>query len=338
MFNINSIDSDDFYYNGHWLSEYNGIIAGKSGLSPFSIVPSKSIQTETILGLDGEMFVNANYNPRTFTVPIFFEKIEDMRAIASWLNVKQPTDFYFKNDNLKIKAMFDSSIELEHGICNSFVAGTIEIKFISHDIYFQAINDIKYILNQYDKGYVPTDPLNINNEIMINQDDKYNPVEYIMSNTDIESLSKSYNWNLVVDGIMTKNDNVINIEAIDLYGINIFNDGNIESFPTFKITGKGSIKITLNKDKSFTVSNIEDYVYIDMKHYAVYRDASTPMLNNYDGDFFTLPNGINYITITPVDVEEKSININSDGKVQEVTNKKHSTFDNLEIQCNSRWI
>lgn len=135
MLNMDGIVFDDFYFNGKWLSYYGGSIAGKNGLSPFSVLPDIELKTEKVIGIDGEIVYGKSYNPRTFTIPVVFNDIKRIREIAGWLNVSQPTDFYLKNDTVKLKVMFSSAIEFEHYAYQ----GVVELKFIAHDPYFTEI-------------------------------------------------------------------------------------------------------------------------------------------------------------------------------------------------------
>jgi predicted phage tail component-like protein len=141
MKNLTDISFQNFYFNGHWLSEFEGEIGGKSGLSPFSILPSREIKTEKITGLDGEIVYSSSYNPRTFVVPVYFKNINRIREIAGWLSTSQPVDFYYEGDTVKIKAMFDSAVDAETYILETLLAGVTELKFICHDPVFTWITE-----------------------------------------------------------------------------------------------------------------------------------------------------------------------------------------------------
>lgn len=313
MFNIDSINSSDFYFNGHWLSEFNGKIGGKNGLSDFSILPSKEIKTEKILGVDGEYVTNSTYNPRSFIIPVFFEKIDDMRNIASWLNVKQPTDFYFNDGNLKIKAVFSDALDLSHGIYNNFVAGDMEIKFTAYDPYFKAINDIDYTITKFDRGFSQVNPLQLYNVVGITQYDRYTPATYEVFNGNIENISTQYTWELYTDGTVTKNNNNITIETTTFNNMQIFNDGNIESYPIITVYGTGNIAVNIGSN-SFTINNVNSYASVNMQYYTCFKDT-TSKITDFVGNFFTLPIGINYISVTST-----------------------GTINSINVKCNSRWI
>ena len=45
MYDLSKTDLSDFYFNGHWLSEYNAIVAGENSLSPFSFILSQDTKT-----------------------------------------------------------------------------------------------------------------------------------------------------------------------------------------------------------------------------------------------------------------------------------------------------
>jgi predicted phage tail component-like protein len=144
MLNFNSIDSGDFYFNGRWLSDLGGVIAGQNGLSPFSLTPQLQTKTEKILGRDGELIYDATYSPRTFTIPVMFNDATWVREIAGWLNARKAIPFYFKNDTVQIDCLIDSALEL-----NAFsYQGIVELKFIAHSPFYYSITDRKIIVNK----------------------------------------------------------------------------------------------------------------------------------------------------------------------------------------------
>lgn len=142
MFNINSLINRDFYYNGRWLSDFGGEIAGSNGMSPFSVLPQLDIKSESVIGMDGQLVYGSSYQPRTFVVPVYFKDLTRIREIASWLSTKQPTDFYFKGDDVKISVLLDSAIDIQ-GYC---LQGTVELKFIAHNPYYSAVDDEKFVV------------------------------------------------------------------------------------------------------------------------------------------------------------------------------------------------
>lgn len=144
MQNIDALDSRDFYFNGHWLSEFSGEIAGQSGNAPLSVLPQLDIKSERVLGRHGEFVSGATYSPRTFSVPVLFNDIKKIRDIASWLQVLTPQDFYFKNDTVKAKCMINSVLDLQ----NYSYQGTVELRFICHNPFYKAVNDITYSIEK----------------------------------------------------------------------------------------------------------------------------------------------------------------------------------------------
>ena len=144
MIDLTEIDITDFYFNNHWLSDFGGIVAGKSGFTSYSLLPSKEIKTEKIIGVDGELITNVRYNPRTFVVPVYFSDITRIRDIAGWLNVKKPMDFNCGKDMVKIKCMFDSAVDIQ----NYNLTGTTELKFIAHNPYFSLISESYEVFNK----------------------------------------------------------------------------------------------------------------------------------------------------------------------------------------------
>lgn len=145
----NYMNAFDFYFNGHKLSDFNGMIAGVNGIQPLNLLPLKENKTEQILGKEAWLVTSVLYNPRSFIVPVTFTNLADnIRDIASWLNVLEPTDFYYENDELKLKCLLDSSsqTEIENlGFIGNKNAGTIELKFIAYDPFYYAIKDTKHV-------------------------------------------------------------------------------------------------------------------------------------------------------------------------------------------------
>jgi phage-related protein len=264
MLNFNSIDSLDFYFNGRWLSDLGGIIAGQNGLSPFSLIPQLDIKTEKVLGRDGELVYDATYNPRTFTIPVMFSDATRIREIASWLNTKKAMPFYLKNDTVQIDCLIDSALDLN---VISY-QGLVELKFIAHSPFYYSITDRSIIVNK----------------------------------TASASTSTNTSTNTVTQ----------NVTAIT--NVTVVSEGNIESYPLYKIVGVGSVSLTVNGNQ-FTIDNVTDYVYVDAKYCTCYRDGAVPVnfIGKMSGDFVTLKAGNNIITA--------STNITS-----------------VQIQCRSRWI
>lgn len=264
MLNFNSIDSLDFYFNGRWLSDFGGIIAGQNGLSPFSLTPQLETKTEKILGRDGELVYSANYNPRTFTIPVMFNDLTQIRSIAGWLNARTPQPFYFKGDSVKIDCLIDSALDI-----NAYnYQGTVELKFIAHNPFFYLIKDKKIVINKSGTA-----------------------------STSYDSVNNVYTQNVT---------NITNV--------NIINEGNLESYPLYKVVGSGNLTLTIN-GSNITITGVTDYVYIDTLYCNAFRDGAVPVnfIGKMDGEFETLQDGTNTITTS-------------------------SNCTSVEIQCRSRWI
>jgi predicted phage tail component-like protein len=301
----------DFYFNGHWLSEFGGMICGKSGFNNISILPQLEIKTEKVLGRHGEIVYDSTYQPRSFVVPVKFEDISIIRDIAGWLNATEPQDFYFKGDAIKIQCLIDSALDLEM-YCYQ---GVVDLKFIAHNPLYTSIEDFKYVITKYDRSYAFVNPLETFNTVTITQYDRYTPATIEIVDTNEQTVSQDLNSIVYTDGIVTKTDGVMNIEATDMSHIEIFNDGNMESYPLIKVVGFGDITVTIG-DKSFTLQGLTDYAYIDMFYCTVYKDTSpeyTNLMDNLLDDFITLPCGNVVISVV-------------------------GTCTALEIQCRSQWI
>lgn len=136
---ISNIDFTDFYFNGHFLSDFGGFIGGLDKLEQHSLLPSRIYTTDRAIGQDGESVFSSYLSPRTFELPVFFESLDyaGIRNIAGWLNTKQPEWFYFKGDTLKIKCTLDTNGTFLDTI--TLKDGYSVIKFIAYDPYYYEI-------------------------------------------------------------------------------------------------------------------------------------------------------------------------------------------------------
>lgn len=140
MKTIQNIDFLDFYFNGHYLSEFGGMIGGADRLSEYPLLPKRNFITDRAIGQDGNTVFDSYLDPRQFEVPIFFENIDSagIRNIAAWLNVKEDVPFWYKGDSLKLSCTLDAndfSLETISG-----ADGHTSLKFIAHDPYFYEVN------------------------------------------------------------------------------------------------------------------------------------------------------------------------------------------------------
>jgi predicted phage tail component-like protein len=263
MLNFNTIDNGDFYFNGKWLSELGGIIAGQNGLSSFSLTPQLEAKTEKILGRDGELVYSATYNPRTFTIPVMFSDMTRIREVAGWLCTKTPKPFYLKNDTVQIDCLIDSALD----ITAYSLQGIIELKFIAHNPFYYSITDRKHIINKTASASTSNNP---------------------------------------VTNVYTQN-------VINITNVTIVNEGNIESYPVYKLVGVGTLSFTINSTV-ISVTNVVDYVLIDTKYCNCYRDGAVPVnfIGKMTGEFATLNASNNTISAT--------------------------NCTSVEVQCRSRWI
>lgn len=136
---LKNIDFMDFYFNGHWLSEFGGIVGGTEPLKQYPLLPTRSYVTDRAANQDGQYVFGSYLEPRIFEVPVFFENIDDagLRNIAAWLNSKEASWFYYKNDTLKIKCMIDGEYLLD---TISGENGQVYLKFIAHDPFYYEID------------------------------------------------------------------------------------------------------------------------------------------------------------------------------------------------------
>lgn len=194
---ISDIDFYDFYFNGHYLSEFGGYVGSTDGgLKTYSLFPSRSFTTDKPLNYDGELVFDSHLEPRKFEVPIVFDRIDEfgIRKIASWLDVERDTMFFFKDDNLFLNCSIDSSD------CDlttiSGIDGEIALPFIAHDPYFydrnltsyeyeNAVKDKKY--SMYNSGSVECFP-----KITVTTEDTFTINVFDINEELIQSFTVGY--------------------------------------------------------------------------------------------------------------------------------------------------
>lgn len=149
---LSDINFFDFYYNGHYLSEFGGYVGSTDGgFKKYSLLPSRTYVTDKPLNYDGTIVFDSYLEPRTFRVPIVFESIDDagIRAIAGWLNTKKDEKFYFADDSLYINCVLDSNATDFDSI--SGVDGECELNFLANDPYYYSLNPSNYVFSNVSK-------------------------------------------------------------------------------------------------------------------------------------------------------------------------------------------
>lgn len=138
---IKNIDFTDFYFNGHWLSDFGGMIGGTDPIKEYPLLPEREYITDRAINQDGETLFNSYLKTRTFEVPIFFESLDDVgiRQIAQWLDSPSPSWFYFKNDTLKIKCVLDSGGSNLENL--AIYGGTTSLKFLAFDPFYYELKE-----------------------------------------------------------------------------------------------------------------------------------------------------------------------------------------------------
>ena len=147
MNNLGTIDITDFYFNGALLSSFDALVAGTSGFTEFSLVPSRTDNTGKGIGTDGEYLFRSILNPRVFTIPVLFNDLsgDKLRNICGWLDTDTVKSFYFKDDTKKIMAKLDPSdlsVDNFFGYC-----GKAQLKFIAYDPFFYEITPTTYTIS-----------------------------------------------------------------------------------------------------------------------------------------------------------------------------------------------
>ena len=138
-------DYNDFYFNGKRLSDMKGIIINQYETET-NVTPSLSIETIKIPGRDGEIPISSSYEPRTWSLDIYFEELVDLRYISGWLGNKEEKDFYYIGDNVKIKALITDSLEsnISFDAAGSKFCGTLTLKLTAYNPYYELIDPISY--------------------------------------------------------------------------------------------------------------------------------------------------------------------------------------------------
>lgn len=113
---------------------------------------------------------------------------------------------------------------------------------------------------------------------------------------EIDFDSKPYAVDLVDIIIPTWSDNDLSYTVSNEVFV-VSNGGNYNSKPVIKIIGSGNVSLTAN-GKTFTLTGLVDFAYIDCDKMVVYKDLATSKMNLFTGEFLELTPGLNSITIT----------------------------------------
>lgn len=152
MHTLSDINFYDFYYNGHYLSDFGGYVGSTDGgFKRYSLLPQRSYVTDRPLGYDGKFIFDSYLEPRPFSVPVVFEDIDEVgiRAISGWLNTNKDAVFYFVDDSLYINAVLDSK-ETDFDSVTG-IDGECELNFIANDPYYYSMNPSRYAFDAVDK-------------------------------------------------------------------------------------------------------------------------------------------------------------------------------------------
>lgn len=140
MRDIDKIDFYDFNFNGHYLSEFGGIVAdNEGGKITYSLLPEREYVINHPFECDSTFVFKSRLKPRIWEVPIFFNDLDyaGIRKIAGWLNSPTTSQFFYKGDSLMINARINSeAINLG---TYSGQEGLTKLQFIAHDPYYYDI-------------------------------------------------------------------------------------------------------------------------------------------------------------------------------------------------------
>lgn len=257
MYKFTNMNFYDFYFNGKKLSDIGGIVGSSdSGLKQYSVLPSRTYVTDKPLNSNISTVYASSLEPRTFEVPVFFEKLDDgkLREIAMWLDTPVAGKFQWVDDNVYINACLDSTDFDMQSISGD--NGEISLKFIAYDPFYYSINETQYTHTSSDfvsgklydgsnNGYKELDPI-----IKISCSGTIK-IEFL---DDEESVYCTTNITSIIAGV------TINCETqeCNLYsGANHFN--NIDNFPYIK-NGNFKYRITGSNISNVSITFRERYL------------------------------------------------------------------------------
>jgi len=130
-------DSESFYFNGHYSSEYNLInVSVDSGLYEEPFISKVNINRQKIRGRDKPYFLSKEYEPLEFKVSFAFTETWDddlINEILIWLSPAYYEELYFSaNPELIYYAMPVDDSNLIH---NGLKQGYITLTFQNIDCY-----------------------------------------------------------------------------------------------------------------------------------------------------------------------------------------------------------
>lgn len=153
MYKFKNNSFDDFYFGDKKLSELGGYVGSSDGgLKQYSVLPSREYTTEKPLGTDITTVYASSFEPRTFSVPVVFDQLDDgkIREIAMWLDSPSSKKFQWVGDTVYIEAFLDSTaFDMES---SSGQDGQIELKFIAYDPFFYDITQSKQTISSLTSG------------------------------------------------------------------------------------------------------------------------------------------------------------------------------------------
>lgn len=142
---ISDINTYDFFFNGHFLSEFGGYVGSTDGgLKKYPFLPSREYATDSPLEYDGEYVFDSHLAPREWEVPIVFDNIDDagLRQVAGWLDTSTAAKFYYADDTVYIMACLNGDNNDISSVSGK--DGEITLNFIAHDPFYYAINPSTY--------------------------------------------------------------------------------------------------------------------------------------------------------------------------------------------------
>lgn len=153
MYKFKNMVFDDFAFNSKKLSEIGGYVgSANGGLKTYSVLPSRSYTTDKPLNTDITTVYASSLEPRTFEVPIVFDKLDDgkIREIAMWLDSPTASQFSWVGDTVYINACLDgSAFDFES---SSGQDGQLNLKFIAHDPFYYDITQSKHTISSLTSG------------------------------------------------------------------------------------------------------------------------------------------------------------------------------------------
>ena len=243
--------------------DYNGIIINENAITyDRECMPDLNIITDKISGVDGELFMKANYQPRVISMTVFFGEIEktdgDFVRFKEWVGKKYPQEFSWEDDweedkylNVLLYKGFETKTYYgKEGIYN----GKVDLQFIAYDPLWRIYNERHIIFenlsvgdnkNIKSKGNVSCNPLIYITPLTTEIGLKWNDLNITLKNL---TIGQEYIIDCETEKFYYKTSSGIIVNCIDKYSSNVYLD-----YPIIDIDLTNNFKITKGKIKKIDI-------------------------------------------------------------------------------------